>query len=112
MIDDIVEPVPVVNEYYNRHEGVYYKLEFRNLWTAVKEMCEINDELKYDELTDNNKNNLKTIFQQIGEESLNGNEIVYIATDYDCLRIKTINKLYLFDWEYESVRFVKYYNDD
>lgn len=99
--------------FHNRRETVYYKLEYRDLWSAVGELTMNDYMVNYDDLNDDNKNNVKTIFKQMNEQ-INFDDINVIVSNGRTLKI-IVNEgelMYKFEWEYEKINYTKYYNDD
>ena len=96
--------------YTNSHDMIYYKLDYRNLWCVVGCLTRTNNTYIYNNLTDNDKNNLKVIFDTINEE-LEINRIDEINSESRVLKIQTDDKLYKFEWNYEQIHYIKYYND-
>ena len=97
--------------YTNSHDTVYYKLIYRDLWIAVGKLTRTNNNLVYDDLSDDDKNNLMLVFNTINEQLMFSN-IDEIESESRILRIKINDKMYKFEWEYEQVHFTKYYNDN
>ena len=96
--------------YTNSRDTVYYKLEYRDLWVAVGKLTRTNNNYSYNTLTDDDKNNLKVLSRTINEE-LMLNDIEEIESESRILRVKTNDKMYKFEWEYEQVHYTKYYNE-
>ena len=93
--------------YEHKRDTYFDKLNYRDLWIAVGQMTRFNNNWKYDQLTDENKSYLKSIFQQIGENI--PIDIESIESDSHCLKVITKNERYQFRWEYEKVNYIKEY---
>ena len=92
--------------YLYNSERMYDKLEFRDLWVAVGKLTSHNNDWKYQQLDDEQKDCIKTIFQVLNEEV--PNDILYIESGNRSLIIKINNdESYLLDWYYDHIRFVK-----
>ena len=93
---------------YKYKRNIYLdKFKYRDLWITVCKLTQVNNEWKYEQLTNNNQNDLKTIFQQIGESI--PIDIELIKSDSRCLIIITKNERYRFNWEYEYINYTKEY---
>ena len=97
--------------YTNSRDTVYCALNYRDLWIAIGKLTRTNNSFIYDDLSDDDKNNLKFVFNTINEQSAFSN-IEEIESESRILRVKTNNKMYKFKWNYEHVHYTKYYNDN
>ena len=94
----------------NRRDTVLDKLKFRDLWFAVGRLSKVNDLLTTEQLSDMQKNDLKTIFKQLSEDESNKiDEIDEIEVNQFGLWIRSGTTIRLFKWGYESVKYVKWY---
>lgn len=93
--------------YKHKRDTYFNKLDYRDLWFAVDSMIQANNDWKYEQLMDANKNYLKTIFQQIGEEL--PTDIESVKSNSQRLTVITKNERYRFNWEYDKINYTKEY---
>lgn len=94
-----------------RSERLFDKLDYRDLWLSVRKITKTNNDWNYEELSDENKDNLKIIFQYINEP-IDTQDIQLIDSNSGELTVRiNENNLHVFIWNYERVRYVHYYDD-